>query len=161
MITHSDEGPEFEPDDPLAVILRPASDYLGPPAGRYAAIRRRAARRRLVRAAAGVGVTCAVAALAALPFRLATHEGPATPSVPLAPPPASSPSVPPDPSATPVPGGSAPTTGAPSQAPTPSGPAGTSVPAGSPSPTAASQVTERPTVASSEATVPPSSSDGP
>ncbi len=161
MITHSDEGPEFEPDDPLAVILRPASDYLGPPAGRYAAIRRRATRRRLVRAAAGVGVTCAVAALAALPFRLATHEAPATPSVPLAPPPASSPSVPPDPSATPVPGGSAPTTGASSPAPSPSGPAGTSVPAGSPSPTAASQVTERPTVASGEAAVPSASSAGP
>ncbi|BFO17944.1 hypothetical protein SHKM778_43320 [Streptomyces sp. KM77-8] len=31
MITHADEGPEFEPDDPLAVILRPGSDYLGPP----------------------------------------------------------------------------------------------------------------------------------
>lgn len=31
MITHSDQGPDFDPDDPLAVILRPASDYLGPP----------------------------------------------------------------------------------------------------------------------------------
>ena len=29
MITHADEGPEFEPDDPLAVILRPTADPLG------------------------------------------------------------------------------------------------------------------------------------
>ncbi|MPY47341.1 hypothetical protein, partial [Streptomyces acidicola] len=90
MITHSDEGPDFEPDDPLAVILRPPSDHLGPPPGHYHAIRRAAARRRLLRAAAGVCVSCAVAALVALPLRLATDEAPAQPSVPLAPPPASS-----------------------------------------------------------------------
>ncbi|MFF4350913.1 hypothetical protein [Streptomyces sp. NPDC001530] len=103
MITHSDEGPEFEPHDPLAVILRPSSDYLGPPPGRYEAIRRGAARRRLLRTAAGVGVSCAVAALVALPFRLATSEAPASPTVPLAPPPASSPSAVPTPSASPEP----------------------------------------------------------
>ena len=34
MITYSDDGPEFEPDDPLAVILRPGPDRLGPPPGR-------------------------------------------------------------------------------------------------------------------------------
>ncbi|GAA3994920.1 hypothetical protein [Streptomyces plumbiresistens] len=137
MITHADEGPEFEPDDPLAVILRPASDYLGPPAGRYEAIRRRAGRRRLLRAAAGVGVTCAVATLAALPFRLVTQEAPATPSVPLAPPPASSPSVPPTPSATAVPTGLPPTErGA---TPSPSVPAGTFAPSFAPTPTPTSQ----------------------
>ncbi|MER6011903.1 hypothetical protein [Streptomyces bluensis] len=103
MITHSDEGPDFEPDDPLAVILRPPSNHLGPPPGRYHAIRRAAARRRLLRAAAGVGVSCAVAALVALPLRFSAHEAPAPPSVPLAPPPASSPSAEPTPSMSPSP----------------------------------------------------------
>lgn len=113
MITHSDDGPDFEPDDPLAVILRPSSDYLGPPVGRYEAIRRGAARRRLFRAAAGVGLSCAVAALVALPFRLAaTSEAPASPTVPLAPPPASSPSVAPTPSASPEPVSPHPSSGA-------------------------------------------------
>ncbi|MFF0159607.1 hypothetical protein ACFYRY_19025 [Streptomyces sp. NPDC005263] len=102
MITRPDDGPEFEPDDPLAVILRPASDYLGPPAGRYEAIRRRAGRRRLLRAAAvGVGASCAVAALVTLPLRLTAHQGPASPTVPMAPPPARSPSTGPSPSETP------------------------------------------------------------
>ncbi|MFJ5271982.1 hypothetical protein [Streptomyces sp. NPDC088358] len=91
MITRPDDGPDFEPDDPLAVILRPSSDYLGPPAGRYEAIRRGAARRRLLRAAAGAGLTCAVAALVALPLRMAAPDTPVSPSVPLAPPPASDP----------------------------------------------------------------------
>jgi hypothetical protein len=86
-----DEGPGLGPDDPLAVILRPASDYLGPPAGRYRTIRRGAARRKALRAAAGAALTCAVATLVVLPFRLAAHEGPASPAVPLAPPPMSSP----------------------------------------------------------------------
>ncbi|GGZ41686.1 hypothetical protein [Streptomyces bluensis] len=116
MITHSDEGPDFEPDDPLAVILRPPSDHLGPPPGRYRAIRRAAARRRLLRAAAGVGVSCAVAALVALPLRFAAHEAPAPPSVPLAPPPASSPPAEPAPStslapASPYPSERSPATG--------------------------------------------------
>ncbi|MEQ8145184.1 hypothetical protein [Streptomyces sp. OP7] len=88
MITHADEEPEFEPDDPLAVLLRPTSDHLGPPPGRFATIRRRAARRRLVRTAVGAGVTCAVALLVALPLRNAvTSDRPVTPTVPLAPPP--------------------------------------------------------------------------
>ncbi|MGX5186018.1 hypothetical protein ACWKT5_25250 [Streptomyces avermitilis] len=103
MITHSDDGPDFEPDDPLAVILRPPSDHLGPPAGRYEAIRRGAARRRLLRAAAGAGLSCAVAALIALPLHLATPGAPPSPTVPLAPPPASSSPTAPAPPASPEP----------------------------------------------------------
>ncbi|MFJ2892572.1 hypothetical protein ACIO53_41745 [Streptomyces sp. NPDC087305] len=93
MTTHfdeGDEGPDIDPDDPLTVILRPSSDYLGPPPGRYETIRRGANRRRLLRATIGAGATCAVIVLAALPFRLAHHDTPTTPTVPLAPPPASS-----------------------------------------------------------------------
>ncbi|MDX2766367.1 hypothetical protein [Streptomyces europaeiscabiei] len=45
MITRPDEGPDFEPDDPLTVILRPPADRLGPPPGRYETIRRTAVRR--------------------------------------------------------------------------------------------------------------------
>ncbi|WP_033282605.1 hypothetical protein [Streptomyces sp. NRRL F-525] len=110
MTTHfdeGDEGPDIDPDDPLTVILRPSSaEYLGPPPGRYETIRRGANRRRLLRATVGAGATCAVIVLAALPFRLAHHDSPTTPTVPLAPPPASSaPTTPPspDPSATQVP----------------------------------------------------------
>lgn len=102
-----DEGPDIDPDDPLTVILRPSSaEYLGPPPGRYETIRRGANRRRLLRATVGAGATCAVIVLAALPFRLAHHDSPTTPTVPLAPPPASSASTTPpspDPSATQVP----------------------------------------------------------
>ncbi|MFC7512390.1 hypothetical protein ACFQV4_27965 [Streptomyces thermocarboxydus] len=89
MITHADEGPEFEPDDPLAQLLRPTSDHLGPPPGRFETIRRRAARRRLVRTTVGAGLTCAVALLVALPLRNATttSDRPVSPTVPLAPPP--------------------------------------------------------------------------
>lgn len=98
-------------EDPLTVILRPFSDradLLGPPPGRYEAIRRTAARRRLLRAAIGAALTCAVAVLVALPLRLGTAEGPASPTVPLAPPPAT--------------GGSAATTGPrPTEEPTTSG----------------------------------------
>ncbi|WP_262702544.1 MULTISPECIES: hypothetical protein [Streptomyces] len=107
-------GPEREPDDPLAVILRPPSDYLGPPPGRYEAIRRAAARRKLLRTAAGVGVSCAVAALIALPLRAAAPEPPARPTVPLAPPPATGRTTPPLPSAS----------GGPSVSPAPSESAG-------------------------------------
>lgn len=110
MTTHFDEGEEgqdIDPDDPLTVILRPSSaEYLGPPPGRYETIRRGANRRRLLRATVGAGATCAVIVLAALPFRLAHHDSPTTPTVPLAPPPASSaPTAPPSPapSATKVP----------------------------------------------------------
>ncbi|MFE3828876.1 hypothetical protein [Streptomyces sp. NPDC059092] len=101
MITHSDEDPEFEPDDPLAVILRPSSDHLRPPPGRYEAIRRTAARRRLLRTAVGVGVSCAVVTLVVLPLRYAAEMAPTTPTAPLAPPPASSP-PPPAPSVAPT-----------------------------------------------------------
>ena len=94
-----DEGPDIDPDDPLTVILRPSSaEYLGPPPGRYETIRRGANRRRLLRATIGAGATCAVIVLAALPFHLAHHDSPTTPTVPLAPPPASSaPATPPSP----------------------------------------------------------------
>ncbi|MFB8351169.1 hypothetical protein [Streptomyces niveus] len=88
MTTRPDDGPEFEPDDPLAVLLRPTSDRLVPPPHRYEAIRRSAARRRLLRTAAGVGLSCAAAALVVLPLHLATtSDAPASPTVPLAPPP--------------------------------------------------------------------------
>ncbi|MBD9736028.1 hypothetical protein IGX29_30390, partial [Streptomyces sp. H28] len=90
MITHADEGPEFAPDDPLAVLLRPSSDHLGPPPGRFEEIRRAAARRRLVRAAAGAGLACGAALLIALPLQQTAPDGPASPTVPLAPPPVSS-----------------------------------------------------------------------
>lgn len=139
MITHSDDGPEFEPDDPLAVILRPTSDYLGPPAGRYEAIRRGAARRRLLRTAAGVGLTCAVAALVALPLRLATPEAPTSPAVPLAPPPASSPSAPPSPSAS---ASSGPVSPRPTRATPTRPPTGTTVPTREPSATPSARSVE-------------------
>ncbi|MFE9092893.1 hypothetical protein [Streptomyces sp. NPDC007264] len=103
MTTRSDEGPEFGPDDPLAVILRPPSDHLGPPAGRYEAVRRAAARRRLLRAAAGLGLSCAVAAGVALQLHLAAPGTPVRPTGPLAPPSPSRHTAPPVPSARPVP----------------------------------------------------------
>ncbi|MFI2426680.1 hypothetical protein ACH5A7_21740 [Streptomyces sp. NPDC018955] len=126
MITHSDDGPEFEPDDPLAVILRPTPDHLGPPPGRFEEIRRGAARRRLVRTAVGAGLTCAVAALVVLPLRSSDLGRPVSPTVPLAPPPVSSPSVTPAPSASPEPAETRPTPSAPADGtqarPTPSAP---------------------------------------
>ncbi|MEU9992470.1 hypothetical protein AB0E10_37840 [Streptomyces sp. NPDC048045] len=97
MITYSDDGPDFEPDDPLAVIMRPPSEHLAPPPGRFEEIRRGAARRRILRAVAGAGATCTVAALLALPLLRTAHHEPASPAVPLAPPPASSPTTPPAP----------------------------------------------------------------
>ncbi|WP_055613749.1 hypothetical protein [Streptomyces phaeochromogenes] len=128
MITPSEDGPDLEPDDPLAVILRPASGYLAPPPGGYEAIRRDASRRRVLRAAAGVGLSCVAAALIALPFRLAASDAPVSPTVPLAPPPSSSPSTPP----TPSPSSSRPVTPSPSRNPSDSAPsAGPSVPNGS------------------------------
>ncbi|MET9154790.1 hypothetical protein [Streptomyces griseoflavus] len=139
MITHSDEGPEFAPDDPLAVILRPTSDYLGPPAGRYEAIRRGAARRRRLRAVAGVGLACAVAALVALPLRDAADAGrPVSPTVPLAPPPVRE---------SPSPAPSAPVSPEPAESP-PGRPAATDGPGVTPSsrvvPTPATTVTDSP-----------------
>ncbi|MDX3225684.1 hypothetical protein [Streptomyces sp. ME19-01-6] len=116
MTTRLDDGPEYEPDDPLTVILRPPSDHLGPPPGRYEAIRRTAARRRILRAAAGVGLACAAAALIALPLSLVTRETretPAPPTVPLAPPTTSGRTAHPTPTPTPTP----PATSTPSESP--------------------------------------------
>ncbi|GAA3819321.1 hypothetical protein GCM10022403_060970 [Streptomyces coacervatus] len=114
MITHSDEGPDFDPDDPLTVILQPPAEYLGAPPGRYEEIRRGASRRRLLRAAAGAALTCGVAALVVLPLHLTTAGRPASPTVPLAPPPASSRSTTTPPSTT----APAPVTPSPSARPT-------------------------------------------
>lgn len=118
MITHADEGPEFEPDDPLAVILRPGSDYLGPPPGRYAEIRRGALRRRLLRGAAGAGLTCAVALLVALPLLSSAPDEPVSPTVPLAPPaPPASPTPTPTRPVSPEPAEDLTTPGVPTEAP--------------------------------------------
>lgn len=158
MITHSDDGPDFEPDDPLALILRPPSDYLGPPPGRYEAIRRGAARRRLLRTAAGAGLACAVAALIALPLHTAMPKAPTSPTVPLAPPPASSPSTAPTASASPQPVSPRPST-SPS---TPSSATPTS-PALSPHPSTATPTsqTAQPTAVQRGATAAPSSTTRP
>ncbi|MGW1627576.1 hypothetical protein [Streptomyces sp. NPDC002172] len=87
MTTRFDDEPGFDgPDDPLAVILRPPAAHLGAPPGRYEEIRRAASRRRLVRTAAGAGVTCAVAVSVALSLHLTAPAAPASPQVPLAPP---------------------------------------------------------------------------
>ncbi|MFF7360086.1 hypothetical protein [Streptomyces sp. NPDC008125] len=89
MTTRVDEEPEFGADDPLAVILRPGHDRLAPPPGRYEELRRGAAGRRYRRGAAVLGMACAVAGLAVLPFRLAAGPGvpamPASPAAPAAP----------------------------------------------------------------------------
>ncbi|KUN17345.1 hypothetical protein AQJ23_41125 [Streptomyces antibioticus] len=122
MITPADDGPDFGSDvhagfdDPIAVILRPPAEYLGPPPGRYEAIRRGAARRKLLRAAAGAGLVCAVAALVVLPLRLTAPDGPPSPTVPLAPPPATVPAS------------------TPASSPPPSDDAAPSEPAGTPMP---------------------------
>ncbi|MET7290289.1 hypothetical protein [Streptomyces sp. NPDC005573] len=136
MITYSDEGPDFEPDDPLAVIMRPPSEHLAPPLGRYEEIRRGAARRRMLRAAVGAGAACAVAALFAVPFLRTAQQEHVSPVVPLAPPPASSPSAPPSPAAS-APPRATPRPGArPSAGPTTTPartPAGTAAPSAVPS----------------------------
>ncbi|MEV5953270.1 hypothetical protein AB0M11_05705 [Streptomyces sp. NPDC051987] len=103
MTTRFDDEPGSDsPDDPLAVILRPPAVHLGAPPGRYEEIRRAASRRRLVRTAAGAGVTCAVAACVALSLHLAAPAAPASPRPPLAPP-AVSPTDPQRPSPSPSP----------------------------------------------------------
>ena len=142
MITHSDDGPDFDPDDPLTVLLRPPAEYLGAPPGRYEEIRRGASRRRLLRAAAGAALTCGVAALVVLPLHLTGSDGPASPTVPLAPPPASSPSrLPPSTTAP------APVTPAPS---TSSNPSPSTIPSRPPAPrTAEPSARSVPTVAQS------------
>ncbi|MFD9393899.1 hypothetical protein ACFWBB_25125 [Streptomyces sp. NPDC060000] len=108
-----DDGPDLDPDDPLTVILRPASGHLGPPPGRYEEIRRGAVRRRLLRTAAGAGAACGIAALAVLlPLHLTASDGPARPAVPLAPPPVSGgPSTVSPPPPSPVPADDLPTVG--------------------------------------------------
>ncbi|MEC3994246.1 hypothetical protein VSR01_12115 [Actinacidiphila sp. DG2A-62] len=98
--------------DVLAVLLRPTGDFFPAPPGRYAAIRRGAARRRLLRAAAGAAVTCAVAVLVALPLRhaVAGRGGdrplvpPAAPASRAEPPARQDPTPYPRPTATPRPG---------------------------------------------------------
>ena len=153
MITPSEDGPDLEPDDPLAVILRPASGYLAPPPGGYEAIRRDASRRRVLRAAAGVGLSCVAAALIALPFRLAAPDTPVSPTVPMAPPSTSNPSTPPTPSASPP----EPATPSPSRAPSDSAPsADPSVPDGSTAPTPT-----KPTGSTAPGSAPTSTPDGP
>jgi hypothetical protein len=96
-------------EDPLAVILRPLTshaDLLGPPPGRYEEIRRTAARRRLRRTAIGAALTCTAvvaAVLVAAPLRLTGSERPASPTVPLAPPPVTDATpVPSEPTGTPT-----------------------------------------------------------
>ncbi|WP_405869009.1 hypothetical protein [Streptomyces sp. NBC_00005] len=134
MITHSDEGPEYDPDDPLTVILRPPAEYLGAPPGRYEAIRRGATRRRVLRAAAGAALTCGVAALVVLPLRLTGSDGPASPAVPMAPPPASSPSAPePTPTRTPSMTAPEPATPTPAQGTRTTDPSRSSLPTRAPS----------------------------
>ncbi|MER5451180.1 hypothetical protein ABT052_16525 [Streptomyces sp. NPDC002766] len=122
MITHSDEGPDIDPEDPLTVLLQPPARHLGPPPGRYRAIRRGAARRRFLKAAAGAALTCGVAALAILPLRLSASDTRPSPVAPLAPPPVSSPSTRPPDSPTPRPSSPHPTpdprTGRPTAGPT-------------------------------------------
>lgn len=107
MITQSDDGQDFGPDDPLLVLL-PTLDYLGAPPGRYEKIRRGAARRRLLRVAAGVGLCGAAAALVALPLHLAGGASPASPAAPPEPP-ASSPSPRPTAPQAPAPAATRPT----------------------------------------------------
>lgn len=97
MITRPDDGHDFDPDDPLTILLRPDPDYLALPPGRYEQLRRGAARRRMLRVAVGVGLSGVVAALVALPLYLAEPGSPATPVPPLAPPPAGPNSSPPTP----------------------------------------------------------------
>ncbi|WP_327318163.1 hypothetical protein [Streptomyces sp. NBC_01235] len=141
-----DDGPDLDPDDPLAVILRPASGHLGPPPGRYEEIRRGASRRRLLRAAAGVGATCAVAALAVLlPLRLTASDAPVRPVVPLAPPPMSGPSTVPTPTPAPT---VAPVTERPTE--------GAATPVPGPRSSTAATVTAAPTTARTPSQSPPS-----
>ncbi|MEV0849972.1 hypothetical protein AB0J21_29530 [Streptomyces sp. NPDC049954] len=99
-----DEGEERgEADDPLVRLLRPADvGRLPLPPGQYAAVRRRAGRRRLVRTAGGAALATAAALLIALPFHGNTGSPAPQPQRPLAPAPARTPSSPPS-SATPVP----------------------------------------------------------
>ncbi|WP_328750871.1 hypothetical protein OHT57_35635 [Streptomyces sp. NBC_00285] len=91
LITHFEEGPDHDPDDPLTVLLRPPADYLGVPPGRYEAIRRGAARRKLLRAAAGAALTVGVGVLVVLPLRPSAPGTQRSPTIPMAPPTATAP----------------------------------------------------------------------
>ncbi|MEV7889089.1 hypothetical protein ACWD3I_28515 [Streptomyces sp. NPDC002817] len=139
MITRPDDDPDLDPDDPLTILLRPPADHLGPPPGRYVAIRRGATRRKLLRAAAGTAVVCGLAAAVLLPLRLTASEAPASPTVPLAPPPASS--SPTEPPSTPPPSDGQPS--AVPSSPATSVPVSSGTPSASPStaPTAAAEPT--------------------
>jgi hypothetical protein len=105
LITQSDDGQGLDPDDPLTVLLQPTPDQLGLPPGRYRAIRRSAARRRLLRVAAGVGLSAAAATLVTLSLHLTGHQTPTPPAGPLGPPMTSSPAPAPSrpPTHTPMP----------------------------------------------------------
>ncbi|MBD0738277.1 hypothetical protein [Streptomyces sp. CBMA29] len=159
MITQSDDGQDFDPEDPLTVILRPAPDHLGLPPGRYEKIRRGAARRRLLRIAVGVGLSGAVAALVALPLRMAGPQSPAAPAIPLGTPPASSsatrPVTTPTPRPAPTDGPRTAKTRPTAQAPSPSaatrtGPPGRSASATPTATPTATRTTDRPTVRSTD-----------
>ncbi|MDX2709567.1 hypothetical protein PV350_43120, partial [Streptomyces sp. PA03-6a] len=102
------EGPDEERDPELSALLRPGTVLLGPPPGRFREVRRVAARRKLLRAAAGAGVSLAVAAVVAVPLHLLSAPGqgpgvgPAVPAVSV-PPAADPPPSPPRPTTSPVP----------------------------------------------------------
>jgi hypothetical protein len=145
LITQSDDGQDFDPDDPLTVILRPTPDYLGLPPGRYERIRRGAARRRHLRIAVGVGLSGAVAALIVLPLRMGGPGAPAAPAVPLGPPPAPTSSSPAPPAPAPV---------RPTQSATPRS-TGTPVGTAVPTPTARSARPTPTSVAPSQTVEPP------
>ncbi|MFJ4329572.1 MULTISPECIES: hypothetical protein [unclassified Streptomyces] len=124
-------------DDPLLVVLRPGADFLGPPPGRYEAIRRAASRRRLLRAVAGAAATAAAAALIALPLRWAVPTEPTRPAPPLAPAPAD-----PTPQASPSPAPPSDATRAPGSGPAP--------PTEAPAPSAATPSPSEPTTEPSD-----------
>ncbi|MFF7212495.1 hypothetical protein ACFZAU_18450 [Streptomyces sp. NPDC008238] len=101
------EGPGEERDAELDALLGPGTVLLGPPPGRFREVRRAAVRRKLLRTAAGAGVSLAVAAVVAVPLHLmsAPAQGPAVgPTVPaVSVPPAADPPPSPRPSTAPAP----------------------------------------------------------